>query len=45
LGLAICKHVVERHGGHIWAENAPGAAIRFSLPLKNFPEPGGNLRA
>jgi PAS domain S-box-containing protein len=34
LGLAICKRIVERYGGHMWAEGAPGAGaiIHFSLP-------------
>lgn len=36
LGLAICKAVIDAHGGRIWAENREGggAAFRFSLPLK-----------
>jgi len=36
LGLAICKAVVEAHGGVIRAANAPGggAEIRFSIPLQ-----------
>lgn len=34
LGLAIARHIVERHAGRIWAENAPygGAIFRFTLP-------------
>ena len=35
LGLAICRAIVEAHGGKIWAENRPrgGAVFRFTLPL------------
>ena len=35
LGLAVCRGLVEAHGGHIWAENRPGegAIFRFTLPL------------
>ncbi|NTU77923.1 MAG: DUF4118 domain-containing protein [Chloroflexales bacterium] len=35
LGLAICKGVVEAHGGRIWAANAPngGAVFTIALPL------------
>jgi PAS domain S-box-containing protein len=34
VGLAICRTIIEAHGGHIWAENNTnqGAAFRFSLP-------------
>jgi histidine kinase len=36
IGLTIAKHLVEAHGGHIWAESAgegQGSTFSFSLPL------------
>jgi PAS domain S-box-containing protein len=35
LGLAICKGLIERHGGKIWIEDRaePGTTISFTLPL------------
>ncbi|UVO09639.1 two-component system sensor histidine kinase KdpD [Pectobacterium polonicum] len=40
LGLAICRAIVEIHGGHIWATNAEsgGAAFHFTLPLSAPPD-------
>lgn len=33
LSLAICREIVERHGGRIWAENAaPGTRFHVRLP-------------
>ncbi len=39
LGLFICKNIIEKHHGKIWAESEPGqwAEFKFTLPVKNRP--------
>ena len=47
LGLALCRAIIEAHGGHIRAENRAGGGARFAFTLPrlkppampDFPEP------
>lgn len=41
VGLAVCRRIIEAHGGRIWASRRKGGGsiFAFALPLANDPEP------
>ena len=45
LGLATVRRIVERHGGHIWAESQPGVSTTFFFSLQDLPPHGPGMGA
>jgi two-component system phosphate regulon sensor histidine kinase PhoR len=45
LGLSIARHVVESHGGRIWAESVEGEGSIFSFTVPLAPTPSGPGKA
>jgi signal transduction histidine kinase len=36
IGLTIVRTVVERHGGRVWVEDAPGGGAQFMVELERM---------
>jgi two-component system sensor histidine kinase/response regulator len=40
MGLALCRRIVQAHGGRIWVASSPGRGTKFLFTLGASPRPG-----